>query len=34
VRREGQGDEVTELTEDERVRNAQADERGALSLNR
>jgi hypothetical protein len=34
VRREGQGDEISELPEEELAYNAGADERGALSLNR
>jgi hypothetical protein len=34
VRREGQGDEISELPEEELAYNAAADERGALSLNR
>jgi hypothetical protein len=34
VRREGQGDEISELREDERDGNAKADERGALTLDR
>jgi hypothetical protein len=34
VRREAQGDEVSELREDERHSNAAADERGRLALNR
>jgi hypothetical protein len=34
VRREGQGDEVSELEPEELASNAKADERGALSLNR
>jgi hypothetical protein len=33
VRREGQGDEIAELPEEELAYNAAADERGALSLN-
>ena len=32
VRREGQGDELSELSEDERVANAAADDRGGLHL--
>ena len=32
VRRDAQGDELSDLPEDERVANAEADERGALAL--